>query len=981
MTTSSFPTTSARPIDGATRIDLTFASAMSKGSGSIFVTDGAVQTVIDRLTGEPKLRVVGGSFKKEISLDQVSVSGNQVSFDAAGLPPGLALNVYMGAGALLADGKAAAAITVPGSASFTVPADAAGLSASVAVENTTLKAGGDLEVTVSFSKAVSEPFLAAITAEHASVTNLTHSADLHTWTITLGAAGSIESLSNVLRLDMSQVTAADGSRGSGTLSSAPYAVDTIVDAYIFSFLGVSDNGPSDEDGVTNDNGHFVSGVLMGALAADERIELSINGVLIDQALIHLVGEGEAWGWYYDPESDTSTFAEGSNTVTARVVKADGHSSATVSKTVVIDTDAPDIASQPGTPIDASGSISIGFDEAVYLHEGVEVINRIVAVDSFGNTSWIPVYSSMFSTDRKTLTLSAEQHDLASGNSYQFYLPGGLSDLAGNEYEGDPIAISTAGDYQDKASPRLVQIYIASGNGSYGVGDVLVFRLVFSEKVNVAAGTELLLDIESDSRLAAEYVGLVNDGTEMEFRYTVQAGIDFDVVNNVYHPYDLRGNVHDDAGNVLQSEHIEYEGLTTADGLLAVVSIDTTAATAPGAPQLHADSEANAAGTGTTTDIRPRLTGSGAEPNAAISIYIGDAKVGAASADAAGHWDTILSSALPIGSYQLTITQEDAAGNVSDRSSALPLTIESGAALVAPVLDSASDSGVSDSDRITIDDTPTIRGTGPAVTTLRLHHNGVEIGTVTTDADGNWNTTLPALAEGAHGFTVQQGDGPISPALSVTVDRSGPAASATPDLDPTSDSGSSNSDNITNDSTPTFTGSGAVAGAPVALLVDAVEVGRVLADSAGNWSLTSTVLTDGIRQVQTRYFDLAGNQAPDSAALGLTIDSAAPEASVGSLDLASGSFLLPFSETIVFTQGGQFKLFQDGAERAPYLGSDTGTWSITPDGEGELSVLNFKLALDGLLKLQWTSGSVTDLAGNAAVIVGTPEWEFTVPPTA
>lgn len=63
MPTTTIPS-SVFPIDTAWTTDgarLTFAGAISKGSGSIFVTDGTVQTVIDRVTGEPRLRVVGGS--------------------------------------------------------------------------------------------------------------------------------------------------------------------------------------------------------------------------------------------------------------------------------------------------------------------------------------------------------------------------------------------------------------------------------------------------------------------------------------------------------------------------------------------------------------------------------------------------------------------------------------------------------------------------------------------------------------------------------------------------------------------------------------------------------------------------------------------------------------------------------------------------------------------------------------------------------
>lgn len=65
-------------------------------------------------------------------------------------------------------------------------------------------------------------------------------------------------------------------------------------------------------------------------------------------------------------------------------------------------------------------------------------------------------------------------------------------------------------------------------------------------------------------------------------------------------------------------------------------------------------------------------------------------------------------------------------------------------------------------------------------------------------------------DGDYVYTVGQEDAAgnlsgVSAPLAITLDRTGPAGSATPDLDPTSDSGSSNTGNITNDNTPTFTG--------------------------------------------------------------------------------------------------------------------------------------------------------------------------------
>ncbi|RZA34603.1 MAG: hypothetical protein EOP92_14870, partial [Lysobacteraceae bacterium] len=227
-TSSAFPTTSARTLDGVTHIDLNFASAMGKGSGSIFVTDGAVQTVIDRATGQPKLRVVGATFTREISLDQVQVSGTHVLFDATGLPPGASLNVYMGAGTLLSGGKPAGAITVPGSASFTTPAGAAALSATLTLAEGVLKAGAPLEMVVSFSHAVNEVPASVFSAEHARVEYVSRSTDGLRWTFRLVQDDSVDSASNVVRLNLADVQPRDTVPHTGTVTSSPYAVDTVL---------------------------------------------------------------------------------------------------------------------------------------------------------------------------------------------------------------------------------------------------------------------------------------------------------------------------------------------------------------------------------------------------------------------------------------------------------------------------------------------------------------------------------------------------------------------------------------------------------------------------------------------------------------------------------------------------------------------------------------------------------------------------------
>ncbi|WP_170305946.1 Ig-like domain-containing protein, partial [Pseudoduganella ginsengisoli] len=69
-------------------------------------------------------------------------------------------------------------------------------------------------------------------------------------------------------------------------------------------------------------------------------------------------------------------------------------------------------------------------------------------------------------------------------------------------------------------------------------------------------------------------------------------------------------------------------------------------------------------------------------------------------------------------------------------------------------------------------------------------------------------------------------------LSITVDTGQPQLAA-PDLQATSDNGSSNTDNITNALNPVFAGGGAEAGAKVHLYAGGVEVGNAVADASGN----------------------------------------------------------------------------------------------------------------------------------------------------
>lgn len=94
-----------------------------------------------------------------------------------------------------------------------------------------------------------------------------------------------------------------------------------------------------------------------------------------------------------------------------------------------------------------------------------------------------------------------------------------------------------------------------------------------------------------------------------------------------------------------------------------------------------------------------------------------------------------------------------------------------------------------------------------------------------------------------------------------------------DLISSSDSGSSSTDNITNDSTPTINGIG-TQGSTIHLLDGANEIGTTIVDNSGNWSITTPTLNNATHAL-TAYATTQAGTSVSSSALNVTIDTIAP----------------------------------------------------------------------------------------------------------
>ncbi|GAB3390190.1 Ig-like domain-containing protein [Massilia agri] len=972
---SSSPTLLAKTVSttaGVTHIDLNFSATMAKGRGSIFVTDGAVQTVIDRATGEPKLRVVGATFTKEIPLSQVTVNGSHVSFDAAGLAGGKHYSIFMGAGTLTSGGSPFAGYTVPNQVAFDVAAAPSGLSASFAFENTSLKAGQDIEVYVTLSQSVASLDASAFSAENASVLSVTGTDDPRIWKVVLTRSTSVADAENVLRLDLTKVETAPGVHGSGTATSPSYAVDTLVNPWISLAGPAWDSGVSREDNLINSTTPYLQGELHGGLDDGDVIELFINGTRVDSAHIDVVRESSPWTWSYSPGDgeEGPYFDEGANTVTVHVKNGD-HTSAAYSTTVTVDTVAPEIDARPSetAALPLTEDIVITFTETLYwanMESDMMSVSVYCPEDGTVRDVWID--ASAFIGGGDVLTLDPSELELETGKHYELRLPDGLTDYAGNSLADPLIGFHTGA--VDLTGPSATHVLVAGERIDdrffFKANDTITFRVKFDEAIRQASDAILSVELSNGGRAEVDTI----EGDEVTFTYTVE-GEDTDIGNlTITDASMLIENIEDLAGNPLTGAHIVFDGLHEYMGfgygyLPVGVTVDTEAPDAPATPSLAAGSDSGIADDDITNDRTPTLKGI-AEARAWVSIYEGSTCLGGIRADESGKWEIGIDSELGAGTHNLRIVQTDRAGNESSDTS-YALTIDYSAdALEAPVLTGGT----------------TLTGSGAeAHADIKIISGETVVGVGSADADGNWTALFGApLEQGSHTYTVRQIDqagnvsGDSAP-ITFTVDHSAPPVSMdTPDLDAASDSGLSDHDDITNTDTPTFTGGGAVPGRVVVLYANGVEKGRIEADASGNWRITSSRLADGDYSIAIRELDADGHAVGSSESLGVRIDTMAPELLSALANQSRKEFELSFDEDVDFTPAGFFQLKQNDAN-VGHFDADSFNWALGGGAGGAASVLSLDVAASGRFKLEMNSSAIADLAGNVAVFVGTPEWTF------
>jgi hypothetical protein len=326
--------------------------------------------------------------------------------------------------------------------------------------------------------------------------------------------------------------------------------------------------------------------------------------------------------------------------------------------------------------------------------------------------------------------------------------------------------------------------------------------------------------------------------------------------------------------------------TTSTGLS--ITVDTTAPTA-GLTAGSIISSENAAVTSSAVGTAYLVNTSVAVNNLASITGAADASWNSVAITTANTSTSLAATGLTPGTYRLYTA--DAAGNLSAVSTnSVTVTL---AAPGAPDLVAGSDLGSSSTDNTTNDDTPEISITGltigAVITLTATPSSGTAVVCTFTATATTGSCPFTTLANGTYSVAATQTFNSVtSNAATLTglvINKTTIATPSTPDLDATSDSGSSATDNVTSDKTPKIDVTGPFSGTAV---VTATKTGSTsVSCTISSETCTLDELSDGTWSISVTVTDSAGN-ATTSVALLITVDSTAPTPTVAATSVTTAS---------------------------------------------------------------------------------------------
>ena len=536
----------------------------------------------------------------------------------------------------------------------------------------------------------------------------------------------------------------------------------------------------------------------------------------------------------------------------------------------------------GSTINITATLSEAVTSAAQITVTLDTGETVLLSHSASNNTLTGTYTVGAAKTSSDLTVSSYALTVAptdaSGNVMNTTtVPSGTSNIAGSK----AIVIDTT-------SPTVTNVTSSTSNSSYKVGDVIPVQVLFSEAVTVSGTPQLTLETGATDRVVNYTSG---SGTNtLTFSYTVQAGdtsADLTYVDTA--SLVLNGGTIRDIA--LNNATLTLAAATSAGSLGAnsAIIVDTTAPTAALTAGSITSSE-NAAVTSSEIGTAYLVNNAITVTNLASITGAADSSWNSVAITTANTSTNLAATGLTPGTYRLYTM--DAAGNLSLVSTnSVTVTL---AATGTPDLVSSSDLGSSSTDNTTSDDTPEISlsglTVGAVITLTATPSSGTPVVCTFTATATTGSCPFTTLANGTYSVTATQTFNSVtsSPSTALTglvINKSTIATPSTPDLDAASDSGSSATDNITSDSTPTIYVSGPFAGTAV---VTATKVGSTsVSCTISTNTCDLTTLSDGTWSISVTVTDSAGN-ATTSAALSITVDTTAPSPTVATTSVTTAS---------------------------------------------------------------------------------------------
>ena len=435
------------------------------------------------------------------------------------------------------------------------------------------------------------------------------------------------------------------------------------------------------------------------------------------------------------------------------------------------------------------------------------------------------------------------------------------------------------------------------------------------------------------------------------------------------------------------------GAVSAASSALSITIDTTAPTAPTGIDLATASDTGSSSTDNITKINtPTMSATGATPAAGEVVTLTATRTGASPVSCT-YTNPATSCVMPTmsdGVWSVSSTLTDVAGNVSAASAATNVTIDTSApSAFDPDLAAASDTGASSTDDVTSDNTPAITTLptpemnvtyvvtatkSPSTATCSFTRSLLTTSCdLTTLADGVWTITIVATDVAGNSTTSTN-------PLPITIDTTAPSAPLAPDMLASSDTGSSSTDNITSDSTPTIT-------VPSLVIGELYTITATKAPSTVTCSFTATAmvtscdlgtLADGVWSVTVTDTDPAGNRSASSSPLSITVDTTAPST-------PTAVDLLTASDTGTSSTDNRTRTTTPQMGAAGLTGTDTMTITMTIAGSSyscsytlPASSCTMPTLPDGTYS---ATAIITDAAGNVSATSTALTVVITTPPAA